>query len=197
MFEVHETSAGQTAYYVGTPGDFANPVVLDVRGFRPRVAADAAAGTAVEVHQAQPGVGTMLSRVGRIAATDGRVSVAWSPALSYGSGIHPAIAAVTGQAIEVDMADADGSAVMVRTGHYDASAVVWNASRPLGTSGYNPAVAVDASEVGGNVLVVDSYNGRIRVHKSLLDVILHDKLPEQNAEKPPILQAPQGRSRTA
>jgi cAMP-binding proteins - catabolite gene activator and regulatory subunit of cAMP-dependent protein kinases len=30
------------------------------------------------------------------------------------------------------------------------------------------------------------YNGRIRVHKSLLNVILHDQLPEQNAEKPRI-----------
>jgi hypothetical protein len=28
------------------------------------------------------------------------------------------------------------------------------------------------------------YNGRIRVHKSLLNVILHDQLPEQNAERP-------------
>jgi CRP/FNR family cyclic AMP-dependent transcriptional regulator len=29
-----------------------------------------------------------------------------------------------------------------------------------------------------------SYNGRITVHKSLLNVILHDQLPEQNAELP-------------
>jgi CRP/FNR family cyclic AMP-dependent transcriptional regulator len=28
------------------------------------------------------------------------------------------------------------------------------------------------------------YNGRIRVHKSLLNVILHDQLPEHNAQKP-------------
>ena len=28
------------------------------------------------------------------------------------------------------------------------------------------------------------YNGRIRVHKSLLNVVLHDKLPEQNASRP-------------
>ncbi len=28
------------------------------------------------------------------------------------------------------------------------------------------------------------YNGRIRVHQSLLNVILHDQLPEHNAEKP-------------
>ena len=28
------------------------------------------------------------------------------------------------------------------------------------------------------------YNGRIRVHKSLLNVILHDQLPEHNAERP-------------
>jgi CRP/FNR family transcriptional regulator, cyclic AMP receptor protein len=30
------------------------------------------------------------------------------------------------------------------------------------------------------------YNGRIRVHKSLLNVILHDRLPEHNAERPAI-----------
>jgi CRP/FNR family transcriptional regulator, cyclic AMP receptor protein len=38
------------------------------------------------------------------------------------------------------------------------------------------------------------YNGRIRVHKSLLNVILHDKLPEQNAEKNRIADMPQVRS---
>jgi CRP/FNR family cyclic AMP-dependent transcriptional regulator len=31
------------------------------------------------------------------------------------------------------------------------------------------------------------YNGRIRVHKSLLNVILHDRLPAQNAEQPPTI----------
>ena len=31
------------------------------------------------------------------------------------------------------------------------------------------------------------YNGRIRVHKSLLNVILHDQLPERNAEQPPTI----------
>ncbi len=34
------------------------------------------------------------------------------------------------------------------------------------------------------------YNGRIRVHQSLLNVILHDALPEHNAEKPPIPDGP-------
>jgi CRP/FNR family transcriptional regulator, cyclic AMP receptor protein len=38
------------------------------------------------------------------------------------------------------------------------------------------------------------YNGRIRVHKSLLNVILHDRLPEQNAEKPPIVELPRAHS---
>jgi CRP/FNR family transcriptional regulator, cyclic AMP receptor protein len=38
------------------------------------------------------------------------------------------------------------------------------------------------------------YNGRIRVHKSLLNVVLHDELPEQNAEKPPIMETPRRRS---
>lgn len=33
------------------------------------------------------------------------------------------------------------------------------------------------------------YNGGIHVHKSLLDVVLLDQLPENNAAKPPILQA--------
>jgi CRP/FNR family cyclic AMP-dependent transcriptional regulator len=32
-----------------------------------------------------------------------------------------------------------------------------------------------------------SYNGRIQVHKSLLNVILLDQLPERNAEKPKIV----------
>jgi len=35
-----------------------------------------------------------------------------------------------------------------------------------------------------------SYNGRIQVHRSLLNVILHDQLPEDNAEKPEILEFP-------
>ena len=37
------------------------------------------------------------------------------------------------------------------------------------------------------------YDGRIRVRNSLLNVILHDQLPEQNAEKPPIMSIPQSR----
>jgi CRP/FNR family cyclic AMP-dependent transcriptional regulator len=32
------------------------------------------------------------------------------------------------------------------------------------------------------------YNGRIHVHKSLLNVVLHDQLPERNAETPNILK---------
>jgi len=32
-----------------------------------------------------------------------------------------------------------------------------------------------------------NYNGRIEVHKSLLSAVLHDQLPDPNAEKPPIL----------
>jgi CRP/FNR family cyclic AMP-dependent transcriptional regulator len=31
------------------------------------------------------------------------------------------------------------------------------------------------------------YNGRIHVHKSLLNVILHDRLPDHNAQTPPIV----------
>jgi CRP/FNR family cyclic AMP-dependent transcriptional regulator len=34
------------------------------------------------------------------------------------------------------------------------------------------------------------YNGRIRVHKSLLNVVLHDHLSEQNAERPDISRIP-------
>lgn len=33
------------------------------------------------------------------------------------------------------------------------------------------------------------YNGRIRVHKSLLNVVLHDQLPEQNASRPKMSNA--------
>jgi CRP/FNR family cyclic AMP-dependent transcriptional regulator len=34
------------------------------------------------------------------------------------------------------------------------------------------------------------YNGRIRVHKSLLNVILHDQMPDDNAEKPAVSSQP-------
>jgi CRP-like cAMP-binding protein len=33
------------------------------------------------------------------------------------------------------------------------------------------------------------YNGRIRVHKSLLNVVLHDSLPDQNSERPRVALA--------
>jgi CRP/FNR family cyclic AMP-dependent transcriptional regulator len=35
-----------------------------------------------------------------------------------------------------------------------------------------------------------SYKGRIQVHKSLLNMVLHDQLPEQNASRPKILDSP-------
>jgi len=35
-----------------------------------------------------------------------------------------------------------------------------------------------------------NYNGRIHVHKSLLNVVLHDRLPEQSAMRPVILDPP-------
>ncbi|MGA9069251.1 MAG: Crp/Fnr family transcriptional regulator [Terracidiphilus sp.] len=37
------------------------------------------------------------------------------------------------------------------------------------------------------------YDGRIRVHKSLLNVILHDQFPDDNATKPPIIDPPKMR----
>ena len=42
-----------------------------------------------------------------------------------------------------------------------------------------------------------SYNGRIRVHKSLLMMVLQDRLPEQNASRPALLDPPPSRARTA
>jgi CRP/FNR family transcriptional regulator, cyclic AMP receptor protein len=41
------------------------------------------------------------------------------------------------------------------------------------------------------------YNGRIRVHKSLLNVILHDRLPDDNAEKPLVSDSFEPGSRNA
>ena len=41
------------------------------------------------------------------------------------------------------------------------------------------------------------YNGRIRVHKSLLNVVLHDKFPEANPERPPGSATPRVRSKPA
>jgi CRP/FNR family cyclic AMP-dependent transcriptional regulator len=41
------------------------------------------------------------------------------------------------------------------------------------------------------------YNGRIRVHKSLLNIVLHDQLPGHNAEKPTIVDISGVRSKRA
>jgi len=42
-----------------------------------------------------------------------------------------------------------------------------------------------------------SYNGRIQVHKALLNVVLHDTLPEQNATRPTILDPSPTKARKA
>jgi CRP-like cAMP-binding protein len=41
------------------------------------------------------------------------------------------------------------------------------------------------------------YNGRIRVHTSLLNMVLHDTLPEENATRPKLLDPPPSAARTA
>jgi CRP/FNR family cyclic AMP-dependent transcriptional regulator len=41
------------------------------------------------------------------------------------------------------------------------------------------------------------YNGRIRVHKALLDAVLRDELPDQNASKPVLLDPKPSRALTA
>jgi CRP/FNR family transcriptional regulator, cyclic AMP receptor protein len=41
------------------------------------------------------------------------------------------------------------------------------------------------------------YNGHIRVNRSLLNVVLHDQLPEQNASRPTLLDPPPSKARTA
>ncbi len=41
------------------------------------------------------------------------------------------------------------------------------------------------------------YNGHIRVHTSLLNMVLRDELPEENASRPKLLDLPPSRTRTA
>jgi CRP-like cAMP-binding protein len=41
------------------------------------------------------------------------------------------------------------------------------------------------------------YHGRIRVHKSLLNMVLQDSLPEENASRPILLDPPPSKARTA
>jgi CRP-like cAMP-binding protein len=41
------------------------------------------------------------------------------------------------------------------------------------------------------------YNGSIRVNTALLNVVLHDELPDENASRPRLLDPPPSRSRTA
>ena len=41
------------------------------------------------------------------------------------------------------------------------------------------------------------YNGHIRVNRSILNVVLHDQLPGQNASRPTLLDPPPGKARSA
>jgi CRP-like cAMP-binding protein len=41
------------------------------------------------------------------------------------------------------------------------------------------------------------YNGRIRIHPALLNAVLHDRLPEENASRPKLLDPPRSPARTA
>ena len=41
------------------------------------------------------------------------------------------------------------------------------------------------------------YDGRIRVHKALLNMILHDQFPDDNAAKPPMIDSPRRQSKPA
>jgi hypothetical protein len=40
------------------------------------------------------------------------------------------------------------------------------------------------------------YNGRIQVHRSLLNVVLHDDLPEENSSRPKLLDWDPSQART-
>jgi hypothetical protein len=154
MVEVHETSTHQLVYYAGFPGAFEDPHAYG-SGFRPRVAAGSGSAV-VEVHQTQPGMGHLASRVGQIAATGKKVTVGWAPAVEYGSGFHPAVAALAGQAIDVHMVDAQGSALLWQSGRYGSGSVVWNGSQPLAPRGSHPTVAVSAED-DGDALVVEAH----------------------------------------
>jgi hypothetical protein len=170
MVEVHETSTGQVAYYVGPPGEFGSAMGLEAHGARPRVAGDSS-GAVVEVNQGQTEAGSLRSRVARITVAGGHVAATWTPPIVYGSGYHPAVAALAGQAVEIDMTDASGSGLEVRTGRYEGSGnVVWNAARLLDTPGPNPALAIAASEGGGEPLVVEAHQKDAKYGDMLLRV---------------------------
>jgi hypothetical protein len=42
-----------------------------------------------------------------------------------------------------------------------------------------------------------TYNGHIEVHKSLLNMVLRDQLPEENSSRPRLLDPPPSKARTA
>jgi hypothetical protein len=155
--EVHATTNGQLAYYLGAPGDLGGVSDLDSRGFRPRVAADLDTATVVEVHQSEPEFGAMWSRTGRVTSRDGRREVSWAPASPYGTGQWPAIASSRGQLVEVDMADTAGEALVYRTGTIAGGGIAWQPERPIGGGGYHPALAIAGDDDGKGALVVEAH----------------------------------------
>ncbi len=128
MVEAHEAAGNRVESYAGAPGDFRAPVLLELRGYHPRIAGDPAGGWVVEAVQAQRDLGSLESRTGRVTVHNGSVSVAWGARTPYGAGTTPAIAAGGGQAIEVDVRDAAG-ALAVRTGVYDQGKITLEGRR--------------------------------------------------------------------
>src|SRR5262249_24782698 len=89
VVEVHEGPPGQLAFAAATPGTLQKGAPF-TSGYAARIAAADEGDLVAEVRQAQPGVGALWCRVGRVAWTPG-VEVTWQRPIACGRGYRPAL----------------------------------------------------------------------------------------------------------
>jgi hypothetical protein len=143
----------------GWPGSGLGPSRQYANGYRPALTRWAYddGNNLLEVHQANDGVGPLWFMFGALSdAQDTPVS--WNPAQQYDYGMHPAVAAMGGVAVEVHQAGPGAGPLWshVLSFGWTPWGVAWAPDAVNYTNGVNPAVAMTA----------DSYVNVVEVHQA-------------------------------
>jgi hypothetical protein len=155
--QVHQGNPGTLWYRSGIGGDIGNATFYQ-NGYRPSVARYEFDDNTnlFEVHQAQDGVGPLWYLWGTLSGVDGR-EVTWTAAQQYDVGLHPAVATIGGNIVEVHQAGAGVGPLWYRTAVKPAwtgapgQVFHWFDSHAYDT-GVNPSVAITTSN-NGDVIV--------------------------------------------
>jgi len=161
--QVHQGNPGTLWYRSGIGGDIGNPTFYQ-NGYRASVAKydfDDSRNL-FEVHQGQDGVGPLWYLWGTLSGVDG-TQVTWEVAQQYDNGLHPAVATLLGNIVEVHQGQNGVGQLWYRTAVKPAATGApgqdfrWYGSHPYDT-GVNPSVAMTTSDSGD--VIVEVHQGQ-------------------------------------